>query len=51
VVRYCSIFIKAYIIVVTRALVVYLKCPPFALRPAALRHQVDISGRPLVPML
>jgi len=33
------------------ALVVYLKCPPHDLRPAALGHWVDILGRSLMPML
>ena len=42
---------KCYIIVVTQELVVCLICPPSALRPAALRRRVYISGRPLVPVL
>jgi len=39
-----------YIVVVTLVLVVYLKYPPFVVRTAALGHQVNILGRPLVQL-
>jgi len=43
-----SAYNGSYLIVVTWTLV---KCPPFPLRPEALRHWVDISGRLPLPML